>query len=175
MNTATLQFPGYAAGGILPDGNYRVHVNAAGIEDQFGLPMVNDYDGDFFSLAGDANRDRAVKIGDFAVLATNYNQDEMTWADGDFNLDERVSIADFSILASNYNKTLPPPATLSRAAALLPLALREGAGRRGETFGIATRPDSALTRAAPDLLDAPDSASVTRSFFTPFANGRAIV
>ena len=115
VNTATLQFPGYATqnGQILPDGNYRVRVIAAGITDVFGMQMVDDYVGQFFSLAGDANRDRTVGIGDFSVLATNFGLDNKTWAEGDFNLDEQVNIADFAILAANYNKTLSAPAGVS--------------------------------------------------------------
>jgi hypothetical protein len=148
VNTATLNFPGYAPSGILPDGNYRVHIDSEEIEDQFGLPMIADYDGYFFSLNGDADRDRKVDIGDFSVVATNFNQEEQTWADGDFNLDEIVTIADFSILASNFNKELPPPATGQRAPS--------------------------LPGAAPRALRSGDPMPFTKVFFAPFAGDKVI-
>jgi plastocyanin len=70
-------------------------------------------------LGGDANGDNVVNIGDFSVLASNFNQVEQTYTDGDFNLDGQVAIGDFAILAANFNQSIssrpnavPEPATL---------------------------------------------------------------
>lgn len=140
VNTATLQFPGYGTPfGTIPDGNYRVTVLAAGIEDQFGIPMTQDYVGEFFSLAGDANRDRTVNIADFSALAANFQGEDRTWAQGDFTLDGAVSIADFAILAANFNKTLPPPPAArvgapARAVGLLSLHAPPLGARAGTLF-----------------------------------------
>lgn len=123
LNTATLNFPGVVnANGILPDGNYRVRVVAAGVEDQFGIPMAGDAVLDFFSLAGDADRDRAVDLDDFTSLAANFGQQDRIWAQGDFTLDGSASLDDFTILASNFGKNLPPPQPASGRAALLAAA-----------------------------------------------------
>ena len=59
------------------------------------------------SLPGDANFDRSVNIGDFAVLAANFNAGNRWWGDGDFNFDGTVGIADFALLAANFNRTQP--------------------------------------------------------------------
>lgn len=108
--TSTLNF-----GGTVADGNYRLRVIAAGIQDTAGNVMAADYVYDFFVLPGDANRDRSVNIGDFAILAGNFNQPG-TFTAGDFNYNGSVEIGDFSILASAFNSYLAPPADLPRAA-----------------------------------------------------------
>ena len=58
---------------------------------------------------GDTNRDHRVDIGDFGVLAANFNQSPRTFDEGDFDGDGTVSIADFSLLASNFNTEQPTP------------------------------------------------------------------
>lgn len=68
-----------------------------------------------YTLPGDANLDRTVNIGDFALLAANFNTPS-SWARGDFNYDGTAGIADFSLLAANFNLTLP--AGLPRAMAV---------------------------------------------------------
>lgn len=60
-----------------------------------------------FTRYGDANLDRVVGIGDFAVLAGNFNRTGMGWVDGDFTYDGSVGIADFSLLAANFNLSIP--------------------------------------------------------------------
>jgi hypothetical protein len=88
------------------DGNYRATLASAG-----------GYTYDFFSLAGDANRDRTVNFADLLVLAKNYNGANMAWADGDFTGDGVVNFADLLILAKAYNTTLAAPAPAPVAAA----------------------------------------------------------
>lgn len=60
---------------------------------------------------GDANRDFAVNLADFAALQNNYNQGPGTkgWDQGDFNNDSNVNLADFALLQNNYNQTSPAP------------------------------------------------------------------
>ena len=106
-DTATFSFPGSPAG-VLPDGNYRARLIAAGISDPQGNPLPGDVTLDFFVLAGDANRDRAVDLGDFSIVASSFNMPG-DFAAGDFNYSGVVEIGDFAILAGNYNTTLSPP------------------------------------------------------------------
>jgi len=58
-----------------------------------------------YTLRGDANIDGTVNIGDFSLLASNFNS-AGDWAKGDFNYDLSVNIGDFSLLASNFNQVL---------------------------------------------------------------------
>ena len=62
-------------------------------------------------LAGDANGDGKVSIGDLSILAANWGQTEgMSWSDGDFNGDGRVSIGDLSVMAARWGQEIPAPA-----------------------------------------------------------------
>jgi hypothetical protein len=103
-NTALFTFP-FSTG--LPAGNYRAFLPGAAIIDRSGNAMFGNHMLEFFALPGDANRDRAVNINDFATLASKFNQNG-TFTQGDFNYSGRVDIGDFSILASSFNRTLPP-------------------------------------------------------------------
>jgi hypothetical protein len=102
--TATFTFAG-----VLPDGNYRVTLNKAGISDGQGRPLAGRNAFGFFVLAGDANGDRTVNFADLLALAKNYNGTGKRWADGDFNGDGTVNFADLLALAKAYNRTLAPP------------------------------------------------------------------
>lgn len=78
--------------------------------------------------SGDANLDGAVGLGDFSLLASNFNAPGF-WSAGDFNYDGIVGIGDFSILAANYNTSLasqtgrrglvPEPAAAGLLAAIM--------------------------------------------------------
>jgi hypothetical protein len=61
-----------------------------------------------YTLLGDNNLDGTVGIGDFANLATNFNEPG-DWVKGDYNYNGMVTIGDFAFLASNYNQSLPRP------------------------------------------------------------------
>jgi glucose/arabinose dehydrogenase len=106
---ASFRFPGLP-GGVLPDGNYRATLSAAGVTDAFGNALPGDAVVDFFVFAGDANHDRTVNIADFSALAANFNQPG-TFEQGDFNYSGTVEIGDFSVLASRFNTTLQEPRT----------------------------------------------------------------
>ena len=95
--------------GVLPDGMYSVNVAAGAVEDAVGLRSSADASFDFFVLAGDANRDRAVTIADFAILRSNFGRAGL-FSEGDFNRDGVVSIADFAILRGNFGAALASPA-----------------------------------------------------------------
>ena len=127
-NTATITFPGLA-NAILPDGNYRLTLLAAGITNGAGQQLDANRDGtggdnftfDFFFLNGDANRDRAVNLQDFNILAANFGASPRTFAQGDFNYDGVVNLQDFNILAGRFGQSLAAqavaPAALSRTGA----------------------------------------------------------
>jgi T5SS/PEP-CTERM-associated repeat protein len=54
-------------------------------------------------IAGDANLDGQVDVGDLGVLAANYGKTSgATWSTGDFNGDSKVDVGDLGILAANY-------------------------------------------------------------------------
>jgi len=101
---------------------------------QRGLGWKDDTTAMAFTVAhtryGDANLDGTTNIGDFSVLASNFNS-AGGWPQGDFNYDGTVNIGDFSLLASNFNLiaadsmsrgVVPEPAT--GVALLGGLALR---------------------------------------------------
>ena len=94
---------------VLPDGNYRFRIAAGNLTDAGGNPLTQDVVVDFFTLAGDANRDRIVNLGDFNILATNFGKSLRVFSRADFNYDGIVNLQDFNVLASNFGHTLPPP------------------------------------------------------------------
>jgi hypothetical protein len=115
-NTAMLSFDGF-----LPNGNYTARAIAGGITNSVGELMPVDATLDFFALAGDINRDRAVNGTDFAILAGNFGKTGMTYAQGDLKGDGAVNGSDFALLAGNFGKTLAASATAT-AASLAPAA-----------------------------------------------------
>lgn len=122
-NTARWTFPGYA-NGILPDGNYAVALASDLVLDGGGNPLDGDNNGTaggdfattFYSLAGDANRDRSVGFADLVAVAQSYGASGKTWATGDFNGDGNVDFQDLVVVAQNYGKSLPAPASPVAAA-----------------------------------------------------------
>src|SRR5688572_17576932 len=114
--TATFTFPGYP-GGALPNGNYRATLAAGSVADASGNLLGLAHAAQFFVLAGDLNRDRAVNGTDFALLAGNFGKAGMSYAQGDSNADGSVNGSDFAILAGNFGKTLPAPAVVAAPAA----------------------------------------------------------
>jgi hypothetical protein len=55
-------------------------------------------------LAGDANEDDMVDVGDLGILAANYSGSGKTWSQGDFNNDGLVDVGDLGILAAHYGE-----------------------------------------------------------------------
>jgi|GEM_PF-875115 len=116
-NIATLNF-----GGTVIDGNYRVRVIAAGVQDSAGNAMLADALVDFFHFAGDADHDRNVNLNDFTALAAGFG-DVGTFGQGDFNYSGIVDLNDFTLLASRFGTNLAAPADLPRLP--LPAALNK--------------------------------------------------
>jgi hypothetical protein len=109
-NTATFTYTGSAGGfgGVLPDGEYRATLLAAGIITPGGAPLPADYALEFFFLRGDANHDAFVNLADFNILALNFGQSNRNFTQGDFNYDTIVNLADFNLLAGRFGTLLGP-------------------------------------------------------------------
>jgi parallel beta-helix repeat protein len=112
-NTATITFLNYAFN-MLPDGNYLLTLPAGSIADGAGNPLATDATLAFLVLAGDANGDGIVNVGDLGILATHWQSTGQDFANGDFNLDGSVNVADLGILATNWQKSLAAPARAAR-------------------------------------------------------------
>jgi hypothetical protein len=109
-NTATFSYTGNASGlaGVLPDGNYRATLVAAGINNPGGTPLSANHVFNFFFLNGDADRDGRVNLNDFNILAANFGQSPRGFTQGDFDYDAIVNLNDFNILASRFGNALGP-------------------------------------------------------------------
>jgi hypothetical protein len=95
-----------APNGALPDGLYHLQLPANAVMNRLGETMPQPYRFDFFVLAGDANRDRAVDVSDLGVLATNWQSSSKLFSKGDFNYDGVVDVSDLGILATNWQKSV---------------------------------------------------------------------
>lgn len=84
-NLATFAVSGLP-GNILPDGNYRATLLAAGVTNGSGAPLRASETLDFHVLTGDANRDRTVNFDDLLILAQNYGSTGKTIFPGQFRL-----------------------------------------------------------------------------------------
>ncbi len=131
-NVATFTHRG--GGGVLPDGNYRATLLAAGVEDEHGDPLPDDVVFDFFFLMGDANRDARVNLDDFNVLAANFGQAPRDFTQGDFNYDGTVNLEDFNVLAGRFGQVVVP------------------AGVSGDAFDPSRTRDADKRRVAEELL-----------------------
>ncbi|HQY88534.1 MAG TPA: dockerin type I domain-containing protein, partial [Tepidisphaeraceae bacterium] len=113
---ATLTFPGLADS-LLDDGNWRMTINGQSVRDQFGNQLDGNSDGlagdsfsfDFYTLAGDVNRDRTVNFSDLLIVAQMYNTVGNTFSSGnvDYSSDGLVDFNDLLIMAQEYGNNLP--------------------------------------------------------------------
>jgi hypothetical protein len=101
----------FTLGPGLADGNYRASIPVGAVADAANNALAAAFEFDFFVLAGDINRDRAVDFNDLAILAQNYNTTGKTFAQGNLDNDPagNVDFDDLAILAQKYNTSLPPP------------------------------------------------------------------
>ena len=117
--TVSITAPGLS-GGLFADGNYRFEFNNGvgfPIFDLAGNPISLSGTWDFYSLAGDANRDRMVDTFDFNILAGNFGSgDKFSLAD--FNYDNTVDSQDFTILVGKFGKRLPVASALAASPSL---------------------------------------------------------
>jgi hypothetical protein len=95
----------------LPDGNYRLTIQASDIANPAGVPATDGITFDFHVLKGDANRDKRVNLSDFNILAANFGQSSRTFSTGDFNYDGQANLADFNILAGRFGQAITAPAS----------------------------------------------------------------
>jgi len=107
-NTATFSYTGSGSGitGVLPDADYRATLLADGITTPAGAPLAANVTFNFFFLNGDANRDGAVNLADYNVLAGNFGQSPRTFSQGDFTYDTVVDLTDFNVLAARFGHAL---------------------------------------------------------------------
>jgi hypothetical protein len=115
-NVARITFDGNFPFHALPDGNYRLTLEAGSVEDAAGNPLAQDFTFDFFFLNGDANRDRRVNLADFNILAANFGREPRTFTKGDFDYDGKVRLEDFNILAARFGTVLAPPTAAQQAS-----------------------------------------------------------
>ena len=94
---------------LLPDGNYRATLSADGIADAVGNAMAVDATLDFFVLAGDFNRNRAVNTQDLLTVLQNFGT-QQTYSLGDANYDGTVNTQDLLTVLQKFGVVLPPPA-----------------------------------------------------------------
>ncbi|NOS68464.1 MAG: hypothetical protein HOP33_00850, partial [Verrucomicrobia bacterium] len=124
---------GLAPGVVLPEGNYRLTLSAAGITDGGGRALDADVVVDFHILTGDANGDRIVNDLDLylvwqGLLQPPANRDLQY----DLNHDGGVTLADVDVVRVNYLAVLsdvvpPPPALLTVSFVVSALAAANSA------------------------------------------------
>ena len=115
-------------------------------------------------LPGDVNQDGTVNVMDLAVLAANYRQSLLGWANGDFNCDGVVNVSDLAVLAANYRLGLPvsepvaPVPTLpviqpaKSLAAATPVTLSRSTTNNSANIQVtASRPGKVNARTAPSF------------------------
>jgi ELWxxDGT repeat protein len=61
-------------GGSLPDGDYTLTVQAAGVHDEAGLGLTADFTGSFFRLFGDSNGNGVIDLQDLAAFASTFGK-----------------------------------------------------------------------------------------------------
>jgi hypothetical protein len=91
----------------LPDGDYTATLKASGFTDLTGQRLAADYSLGFFTLIGDANRDRSVDFADLLILAQNYGASGLDFDGGNFDYDPdgNVDFADLLLLAQRYGSS----------------------------------------------------------------------
>ena len=78
----------------IADANYRATLSAASIVDRYGSTVPGEVSLDFFTLGGDANRNRVVDVNDLGILALNWQAHGAIFTQGDFNYDGVVDVTD---------------------------------------------------------------------------------
>ena len=136
--------------GVVPDGRYDATIAAGAINTGSGAPTTSPVSAPFFFLRGDANRDAAVNLQDFNVLAGNFGASPRDFSQGDFNYDGTVNLSDFNILASRFGTVLPPAAAASTTDVVN--TVRSGAAGTRSPFGDSRVADEDDDRGEDELL-----------------------
>jgi hypothetical protein len=113
--------------GTLADGDYVTTIAATSVTDLSHNALSKDYISTFFSLSGDATRDRHVNALDFNVMANNFGRSGATFSQGDFDYNGRVDTNDFTLLSSRFNGSLASGGATPSSAALAPAAITSNA------------------------------------------------
>ncbi len=103
-NTATLVLTNQ-----MPDGDYRMTVNASDIANSVGVPASGaPITLEWFVLSGDVNRDRIVNFDDLLIIAQNYSQSGLNFTQGNVNYSSNglVNFDDLLVLAQGYGHAL---------------------------------------------------------------------
>lgn len=124
-NTGTFTFPGFAHG-ILPDGDYRATLTAAGVTDLAGNALASNSILEFFVLAGDANRDRKLNIADYLRIDRGFLRGLSGFSNGDFDYSGLIDGNDYFIIDQAYLAGLGVAAARSAESAptLAPMTVR---------------------------------------------------
>ncbi len=149
-NRAMVTFPGLT-GARLPDGNYQLTVTKADVTDASGLPLVADFNFEFYVLTGDTNGDRVVNDRDLYLIwqnllkpAAQRNLNEDLTGDG------QVTSADVDVVKGNYLATLPAPVIVAEG----PLATIETAASPLVTPDLVSTGDSQPANGSADFQSA---------------------
>ena len=148
----------------LPDDKLLVDLNgstANAVVDMAGNRLDGDFQFRVNVLPGDVNQDGTVDVKDLEVLAANYRQSVLGWANGDFNCDGVVNVLDLAVLAANYRHTL---GGLSLSGPALDMATILGSGTPTPPADQTTEePPAASTPAATDVATVPPGDSQTNT------------
>jgi hypothetical protein len=108
QTVATLSFAGDGiVGGSLPDGSYRLSIDAAQVTDPGGAALDGDAVRDFYRLFGDADGDRDVDGRDYVQLFQAFRTSsyvEVLDHDGDGDLD----LDDVAEFRRRYGRRMAP-------------------------------------------------------------------
>ncbi len=105
-------------------------VSVSGIFEQYTkdqwdyYQLVTTSTEDLEVLAGDANIDGSVDVGDLGILAGSYGQSGKTWTEGDFTGEGDVNVGDLGILAAHYGEHLPEPTSIALLLVSIPMLLK---------------------------------------------------
>ena len=111
-------------------------------------------------MAGDANRDGMVDVGDLGILGANYGKASgATWATADFTGDGAVDVGDLGVLGANYGQGMAAPAAveappLDLAALALNVPATPDNGPQAGSIVIEQAPRMAADIAAVQLIHA---------------------
>ncbi|MEW6157227.1 MAG: right-handed parallel beta-helix repeat-containing protein, partial [Verrucomicrobiota bacterium] len=104
---ARLQFSG-VAGGRLAQGRYELTVLAAGVVNLLGVPMAQDFVGEFSVLPGDTNDDRVTNDLDLYRVWQNLLKPPAARDQSqDLTRDGQVTAEDVAVVKENYLNRLP--------------------------------------------------------------------